>query len=148
MSMDLENFEEHLHDILRREDAPAGFAERVLARVSELDAGTRAFPYRKNFELRSTGPVENRPAGWQPAPQGTRRIAVSRPEAWFRRPFALALAATIAAVAIVPAVVFDYQRREARGLKAEQDLMMALAITRTQLQMARAKAQHRQGTTQ
>jgi 7-cyano-7-deazaguanine synthase in queuosine biosynthesis len=73
---------------------------------------------------------------------------VSRTEAWFRRPFALALAATIAAVAIVPAVVFDYQRREARGLKAEQDLMMALAITRTQLQMARAKAQHRQGTTQ
>jgi hypothetical protein len=57
---------------------------------------------------------------------------------WMRRPFALALAAALMAVAIIPAVVLDHQHREAaKGLKAKQDLLMALAITRDQLQHAR-----------
>jgi hypothetical protein len=57
---------------------------------------------------------------------------------WLRRPFTLALAAALMAVAIVPAVVLDHQRREAaKGLKAKQDLLMALAITRDQLRHAR-----------
>jgi hypothetical protein len=60
------------------------------------------------------------------------------PKSWLRRPFTLALAGALAAVAIVPAVVLDYQRREeAKGLKAKQDLLTALAITRDQLQHAR-----------
>lgn len=68
---------------------------------------------------------------------------------WRQRPFALALAAVIAAVAIVPAVVLDYQRREeAKGLKAKQDLLTALAITREQLRHARDEVQHRQGERQ
>lgn len=62
------------------------------------------------------------------------------------RPFvALALAAAVVA-AIVPAVVTDYQRREAeRGVKAKQELLTALAITRDQLQQARTKVQRRPG---
>lgn len=61
-------------------------------------------------------------------------------KSWLRRPFTLALAAAIAAVAIVPAVLIEYQHREeARGLKAKQDLLTALTITRNQLQKVRDK---------
>jgi len=61
-------------------------------------------------------------------------------KSWLQRPFVLAMAATLAAVAIVPAVLLDYEHREqAKGLKAKQDLLTALAITRTQLQQAREK---------
>lgn len=63
-----------------------------------------------------------------------------KPRRWLQRPFALGLAAALAAVAIVPAVVLDYERREqARGLKAKRDLLTALAITKDQLQQARDK---------
>ena len=71
-------------------------------------------------------------------------LAKTRPAAggsrmsWLRRPFTLALAAALMAVAIIPAVVLDHERREAaRGLKAKQDLLTALAITRDQLRHAR-----------
>jgi hypothetical protein len=69
---------------------------------------------------------------------GTRQPAGGSRMPWLRRPFTLALAAALMAVAIIPAVVLDHQRREAaRGLKAKQDLLTALAITRDQLQHAR-----------
>jgi hypothetical protein len=59
-------------------------------------------------------------------------------KAWFQRPFSLALAAAVTAVAIVPAVVLEYQRREeARGIKARQDLIIALSITKEQLQQTK-----------
>lgn len=71
-------------------------------------------------------------------------LAKTRPSAngsrisWLRRPFTLALAAALMAVAIIPAVVLDHERREAaKGLKAKQDLLTALAITRDQLRHAR-----------
>jgi hypothetical protein len=60
----------------------------------------------------------------------------------WQRPFTLALAVAVAAVAMVPAVILDYQRREAKGLKAKQDLLTALAITRDQLRHARERVQH------
>ena len=73
-------------------------------------------------------------------------LAKTRPQSrgsrmsWLRRPFTLALAAALIAVAIIPAVVLDHEHREAaRGLKAKQDLLMALAITRDQLQHARSE---------
>jgi len=69
------------------------------------------------------------------------RVIPMRPKPWLQRPLTLALAATLAAVAIIPAVLLDYEHREqqARGLKAKQDLLTALAITRDQLQQAREK---------
>jgi hypothetical protein len=69
---------------------------------------------------------------------GTRQPAGGSGVSWLRRPFTLALAAALMAVAIVPAVVYDHQRREAaKGLKAKQELLTALAITRDQLRHAR-----------
>jgi len=66
-----------------------------------------------------------------------------KPQSWLRRPLTLALAATLAAMAIIPTVVVDHERRErARGLRAKQDLLTALAITRDQLQHAREKVRH------
>src|ERR1700742_4164026 len=63
--------------------------------------------------------------------------------AWFQRPMTLAMAAGLATIAIVPSAVLDYQRRERdRGMKAKQDLLVALSITRTQLQLARERIQH------
>ena len=67
-------------------------------------------------------------------------LAATRQPVWpvRRRTFTLALAASLMAAAIVPAVLLDRQHREeARGLKAKQDLLTALAITRDQLQHAR-----------
>jgi undecaprenyl pyrophosphate phosphatase UppP len=64
--------------------------------------------------------------------------AVKARKTWFQRPFSLALAAAVTAIAIVPAVVLEYQRREeVRALKARQDLIIALAITKEQLQQTK-----------
>jgi hypothetical protein len=111
-----ENFEKSLSEALRREAAPADFAEKVLART----------------RLR-TGPED------APVPVSSPAVRmVPRARVW--RPFTLALAAVLAAVAIIPAVVLEYQRREeARGMKAKQDLLTALAITGDQLRQAQAK---------
>jgi hypothetical protein len=78
----------------------------------------------------------------RPSPGGSRM-------SWLRRPFSLALAAALMAVAIIPAVVLDYERREtAKGLKAKQDLLTALAITRDQLQHARSEVRKNTRTIQ
>lgn len=59
-----------------------------------------------------------------------------------KRPLLLGMAAAVAAMAIVPSIVLDYQRREEeKGLKAKRDLLTALAITRDQLQQARTRVQ-------
>jgi hypothetical protein len=79
----------------------------------------------------------------------TRQPARGSRMSWLRRPFTLALAAALMAVAIIPAVVLDYQRREtAKGLKAKQDLLMALAITRDQLRHARSEVRKNTRTIQ
>ena len=72
-----------------------------------------------------------------------RQHSVKKPKPWMARPMALALAAAIGAMAIVPSVVLEYHRREeAKGQKAKHDLLIALAITRNQLQQVRQKVQH------
>lgn len=110
MKEDNENLEKGLRASLRRTAAPPGFAGRVLARAGA------PLPLPKL-------PDEPKP-----------------PKFRLRRPFTLALAAALAAVAIIPAVVLEHRRRvEARGLKARQDLLTALAITRDQLRQAREK---------
>jgi len=70
------------------------------------------------------------------------KVIGMEPKRWFRRPFTLALAAAVTAIAIVPAVVVDYKHREeTKALQARRDLLTALAITRNQLQRVRAKVQ-------
>ena len=100
-------------------------------------------PDNESFEnaLRETLQRESAPPDFAAnvfAKAGAPRPVAVKP--WPRRPWTLALAATLAAMAIVPAVVVDYQRREQeKGLKAKRDLLTALAITKDQLQLAREK---------
>ena len=111
--MSEQRLEKVLRESLQREEAPPDFAAKILAQT--VGAGSSA-----------------------------KLSAVPRrPKSWLQKPVTLALAATLAAMAIVPAVVMDYRRREdeARGLKAKQDLMLALAITRDQFQQAKEKVQ-------
>jgi hypothetical protein len=114
MKSENENIEVVLLEALRREPAPPDFAAKVLAKT--------------------VGPVAN--------PQVDRKVIRMEPRPWVRRPLTLALAAGVAAMAIVPAAVLDYRRREEmKGLRAKRDLLTALAITRDQLQQVRAKVQ-------
>ncbi len=112
MIPDNERIEEGLRETFRREAAPPDFAAKVLARTAlEEKAVTSA------------------------------KVVEMRPKSWLRRPFALGIAAAVG-LAIIPVAVLDYQRREeARGMKAKQDLLTALAITRVQLQQAKSKVQ-------
>lgn len=117
--MSEERLHEALRESLRREQAPPDFAAKVLAKTS----GKVAAP----------------------------KLAVmpKRPKSWLQRPMTLALAAALAAMAIIPAVVVEQHRREeARGLKAKQDLLTALAITREQFRIAKEKVQRTTGESQ
>ncbi len=79
----------------------------------------------------------------------SRPVAMAARKSWLQRPFVLAMAATVAAVAIVPAILLDYEHREqVKGLKARQDLLTALAITRNQLQHAKEKVNRTARTSQ
>ncbi len=64
---------------------------------------------------------------------------------WFRRPMTLALAAGLAAAVIIPSAMVQYrqQREIEQRARAEKDLMLALSITRDQLQNVRNKVQGR-----
>lgn len=74
------------------------------------------------------------------------QVVPRRERSWLQRPIGLALAAALAAMAIVPAVVVEQRQREqARGLKAKQDILTALAITREQFRMAKEKVQRTTG---
>ena len=100
-----------LRESLQREEAPPDFAAQVLAKTVESASSPKVL------------------------------VMPPAPKSWLQKPVTIALAATLAAMAIVPAVVMDYQRRdeEARGLKAKQDLMTALAITRDQFRQVKEK---------
>ena len=106
--------ENALRESLQREAAPTDFAARVLAKTISAETAAAAASPKVHV--------------------------MPRAKSWLQKPLTLALAAALAAIAIVPAVVFDYQRREeARGLKAKQDLMIALAITRDQFRQVKEK---------
>jgi hypothetical protein len=118
MNGDFEGLENELRATLRREAAPPDFAARVLAKSREQE------PAAKVVRLDAA------------------RMAGPQTKSAWHRPVGLALAAAIAGLAIVPAAVLDYRRREeAKGRQAKQDLLIALAITRSQLQQARARIQ-------
>jgi hypothetical protein len=57
---------------------------------------------------------------------------------FWRRPATLAMAAALALAAVVPPAVYEYRRHQ-RGIEAKNQLMLALSITRTQLQQVRER---------
>lgn len=83
----------------------------------------------------------------EPAPEGFAARVLTKTgatpigiEPWWRRPATLALAAALLLAVLIPSEVSDYRRREqARGLAARDQLIQALAITRVQLQQAKAR---------
>ncbi len=69
-------------------------------------------------------------------------VSPSRTLPWWKRPVTLALAAGLILGALIPTTIFEYhQREERRALAARNQLMAALAITRTRLQQAKARIQ-------
>jgi hypothetical protein len=107
--------------------------------------------HRLEDELRGALRRENPPADFaakilaQTVDAHALRVVPKRPPIW-QRPVGLAMAAAIAAMAIVPAVMVEQHRREQeRGLKAKQELLTALTITREQFQQAKARVQQATG---
>jgi hypothetical protein len=119
---------QELKNALQREDAPEGFTERVLARVAQRNS-PQAKPARDNSWL-----------------------------SLFTQPFVRwATAAAICAVMIVGGlhyrqVQLKAERERAQGEAAKQQLVLALRIAGSKLQLAKAKVnemntnetQHRQ----
>ena len=69
-------------------------------------------------------------------------VSSTRRLPWWKRPVTLALAAGLILGALVPTTIFEYhQREERRALAARNQLMAALAITRTRLQQAKERIQ-------
>jgi hypothetical protein len=108
--------------------------------------------HRLEDELRGALRHEEPPAGFaekilaQTVGGPVLQVVPQRDRSWFQRPVGLAMAAALAAIAIVPAVIVEQHRREQeRGLKAKQELLTALAITREQFQHAKAKVQRATG---
>jgi hypothetical protein len=64
----------------------------------------------------------------------------SRVIPFWRRPAGMAVAAAVALAAVVPSV-YEY-RRQQRGIEARDQLLLALSITKIQLQQAREKIRH------
>ena len=102
--------EEELKSALRRQEAPAGFAERVLARVAKETAT-------------------------EPAPRRNPWLT------FFMQPLVRwASAAALAAALIAGGIHYrNLQRERAQGEAAKQQLMLALRIAGTKLQLAKAK---------
>ncbi|HVV44332.1 MAG TPA: hypothetical protein VHC72_03980 [Bryobacteraceae bacterium] len=108
--------------------------------------------HRLEDALRDSLRREEPPAGFaakilaQTVGGPTLHVVPRAARSWLQRPVGLAMAAAIAALAIVPAVVVEQHRREQeRGLKAKQELLTALAITREQLQQAKARVERTTG---
>ena len=108
--------------------------------------------HRLEDELRGALRREEPPAGFaakilaQTVGGPALHLVPQRGRSWFQRPVGLAMVAALAAMAIVPAVMVEQHRREQeRGLKAKQELLTALAITRQQFQQAKARVERATG---
>lgn len=58
----------------------------------------------------------------------------------WKRPATLAIAAALALTAVIPSAVYEYRRRQ-RAIEARDQLVLALSITRAQLEQVRTKIQ-------
>ena len=67
-------------------------------------------------------------------------VLKSRVIPFWRRPAAMAIAAAVALAAVIPSA-YEY-RRQQRGIEARDQLVLALSITKIQLQQAREKIRH------
>jgi hypothetical protein len=66
-------------------------------------------------------------------------LSKTRMPLW-RRPAMLALAAAVVLAALIPSASFEYhQRQHQRALRAKDQLMTALSITKVQLRQAKEK---------
>lgn len=107
---DMNRVEELLRKSLRRDEVPPGFADRVMARVSQQSS----------------------------MPEKARRVFSQE---FFSRPLVRwAAFAAVSASLIVGGIHYrDVQRERAQGEAAKQQLMLALHIAGSKLQLARAK---------
>lgn len=109
-------FEDELKNALRRQEAPDGFADRVLARAAEKGSRESKSTWRDSW-LRIFA---------QPLASATllRRVAV----------------AVVAVALVVGGVHYrNVQRERARGEAAKQRLLLALRIAGSKLQLAKAR---------
>jgi len=104
--------EDALKNALRRREAPGGFADGVLARVAE----------------KSSGPIARHQESWV-------RL--------FAQPLVRWAAAAAVCVAVVAGGAYyrQVQRERAEGKAAKQQLVLALRIAGSKLQLAKSKVQ-------
>ncbi len=106
-------FEKAVKRALRQELPPPDFAAKVLARAAALEAATRAPQSGTMIVL----PVWRKPAAW-------------------------AIAAGITLAALIPTGISEYRhRREHQAREASRQLLLALDITRLQLQKTKQRLQ-------
>jgi len=103
------NLEDDLKSVLRRQQAPPDFTERVLARIAEQNSSTQAVRTR----------------WWSIFTQPLVRWA--------------AVTATAASLLIGGIHYRTVQRERTQGEAAKQQLMLALRIARNKLQLAKAR---------
>jgi hypothetical protein len=60
---------------------------------------------------------------------------------FWRRPVTFAIAAALALTALVPSTVYQYRQHQ-RAIEARDQLILALSITRVQLQQVKERIQH------
>jgi hypothetical protein len=109
MHHDMNRIEEQLNNTLRRQDAPADFAEQVLARLA----------------AHHSIPQIRRDPWWSIFTQPLVRWAV--------------ITATAASLAICGIHYRNVQSQRAKGEAAKQQLMLALRIAGSKLQLAKTK---------
>jgi hypothetical protein len=91
-----------------------------------------------NFEDELKAALRREPA---PADFAARVLAKTRVLPFWRRPAALATAAALTLTALVPSAVYQY-RQHRRAIEARDQLILALSITRAQLQQVRERIHH------
>jgi len=111
MSNQDQDFEKELRMALRREEPPADFAAKVLARAKESKTAEER---PKVVEM----PVWRRPLVW-----------------------AVAAGLAVTALVPPAVQQYQQRRQEERAMKAEKELLFALSITRAKLQHTREKIQ-------
>jgi negative regulator of sigma E activity len=93
-----------------------------------------------NFEDELKAALQREPAPADLAADLLAKTTESKTRArpFWRRPVTLAIAAAFALTAIVPSAVYQY-RQYRRAIEARDQLILALSVTRVQLQQVREK---------
>jgi hypothetical protein len=119
----MKELDQELTNALRRQDPPAGFAERVLRRVGEPPhAERRAGPFPRAFPARTSASVET--------PRGTRT----------RLPFVQWAAAAALVAALAGGINYvAAQKERAEGEAAGARVALALHIAGSKLQLVQTK---------